>query len=455
MSYASTIELQRQYFNQHTTKDLAWRITQLKQIKKLVLDNEKSLCEALAKDLSKPYQEAWLTEVSYITSDVDHTLKHLKSWSKTKKVSTPLLAMPSRSYIQPEPLGSVLIISAWNYPLQLLLAPLVAVIAAGNCAVLKPSELAVATAELLSELIPKYLDNQAITVVQGGVEETTELLACNFDHIMYTGNGQVAKMVMAAAAKHLTPVTLELGGKSPVYVDSSADINITAQRLAWGKWMNSGQTCIAPDYIMIQEDVLNEFVTEIKKQITFMFSNTPKTSKSYGRIINERHTERLSNSLNDVDVAYGGEVDISERYIAPTIVVNPPLNSTLMQEEIFGPILPIMTVKNIDHAIEHIVNNDKPLAAYLFSKSDEDERKWLTSVSAGSIAINDVMMFTAVTDLPFGGVGASGMGQYSGKAGFDNFSHSKAIIKRPFIKDLPLRFAPYSNIKLRILRWLR
>lgn len=455
MSYANTIELQRQYFNKHITKDLAWRITQLQQIKKLIIENETALCEALAKDLSKPYQEAWLTEVSFITSDVDHTLKHLKSWSKTKKVSTPLLAMPSRSYIQPEPLGSVLIISAWNYPLQLLLAPLVAVIAAGNCAVLKPSELAVTTAELLNELIPKYLDNQAVSIVQGGVEETTELLACKFDHIMYTGNGQVAKMVMTAAAKNLTPVTLELGGKSPVYIDSSADIKMSAQRLAWGKWMNSGQTCIAPDYIMINEDILNEFLTEITKQVALMFTDSPKNSKHYGRIINQRHTERLSKYLNDVTVSHGGEIDINERYIAPTIVVNPSLNSDLMQEEIFGPILPIITVSNIDHAIEHIVKNDKPLAAYLFTKNQEDEKKWLSHVSAGSVAINDVMMFTAVTELPFGGVGASGMGQYSGKSGFDNFSHLKAIIKRPFIKDLPLRFAPYSGIKLRILRWLR
>lgn len=455
MSYTEKVALQRQYFNQHITKDIHWRVTQLQQIKKLVTENEQALCDALAKDLSKPYQEAWLTEVSYITTDIDHTLKHLKKWCKGNRVSTPIIAMPSRSYIKPEPLGSVLIIGAWNYPLQLILAPLVAVIAAGNCAVVKPSELANATAEILAELIPKYLDNEAVCVIQGGVEETTELLACRFDHIMYTGNSQVAKIVMAAAAKYLTPVTLELGGKSPVYVDKSANITITAQRIAWGKWMNCGQTCIAPDYLLVHQDIATQLVEEIQKQAQLMFTNTPNSSESYGRIINERHTERLSSYLEGIDVQFGGEVDVSNRYMAPTIAIDPPLDSALMTDEIFGPILPVISVSNIEQAISHITAREKPLAAYLFSKQESDEEKWLNEVSAGSVAINDVMMFTAVADLPFGGVGESGMGQYCGKVGFDNFSHSKAVIKRPFMKDLPLRFAPYSKIKVAILKWLR
>ncbi len=457
MSYAEKIERQRHYFNQNITKDMTWRIEQLTQLKKLITDNEQVLCDALAKDLSKPYQEAWLTEVSYITTDINHTLKHLKSWCKTKRVSTPIIAMPSSSYIQPEPLGTILIIGAWNYPLQLILAPLIAVIAAGNCAVLKPSELASATADLLEALLPKYLDQQAICLFQGGVEETSELLACRFDHIMYTGNSQVAKIVMTAAAKYLTPVTLELGGKSPVYIDKSANITIAAQRIAWGKWMNCGQTCIAPDYLLIHQDIQTEFIAELQKQIQLMFTNSPQSSDSYGRIINTKHTERLANYLTDtnLDVSYGGETDISERYMSPTIVINPPSDSALMQEEIFGPILPVITVTAIEDAIQHITANEKPLAAYLFSKNQEDEQTWLQNISAGSVAINDVMMFTAVADLPFGGVGNSGMGQYCGKVGFDNFSHLKSIIKRHFIKDLPLRFAPYSTIKLTILKWLR
>lgn len=457
MPYTQKIELQRQYFNQHITKDITWRITQLQQLKKLVNENEKALCEALAKDLSKPYQEAWLTEVSYITTDIDHTLKHLKNWCKTKKVSTPIIAMPSQSYIQPEPLGIVLIIGAWNYPLQLILAPLIAVIAAGNCAVLKPSELAPATANILEALIPKYLDEQAVLLTQGGVKETTELLSCRFDHIMYTGNSQVAKLVMQAAAKNLTPVTLELGGKSPVYVDKSANIIIAAQRIAWGKWMNCGQTCIAPDYLLVHKDIQEELTKAIQQQIQIMFTSSPEKSDSYGRIINTKHTERLANYLKEdtLNIISGGETDITNRFISPTIVMNPPLDSKLMQEEIFGPILPILSVANIKEAMQHINANEKPLAAYLFTKEAEDEKQWLQSISAGSVAINDVMMFTAVADLPFGGVGTSGMGQYCGKVGFDNFSHLKAIIKRPFIKDLPLRFAPYSTFKLKLLKWLR
>ncbi len=455
MAYNDTLNKHNQYFDTNITRDLSWRKQQLQAIKSLVLENEKDLLNALQTDLSKPTLEAWITEVSYVTSDVDHVCKHLNSWAKSRKVSTPIVAQPGKSFIKPEPQGTALIIGAWNYPLQLILAPLIAVIAAGNCAIIKPSELAPAVSSLIAKLVPLYLDNKAVTVVEGGVTETTELLALPFNHIMYTGNGQVARIVMTAAAKNLTPVTLELGGKSPVYIDESADLNITAQRLAWGKWMNAGQTCIAPDYILVKESLVEPLTLVLKAQIKAMFGDDPKTSNSYGRIINQRHCQRIASYFTDGDIVEGGESDIENCYIAPTIMINPPLDSPLMTEEIFGAILPIVTIESFDKAKSFVKQREKPLSAYIFSRDHKQVDQWVNEISAGSQCINDVIMFNAVPDLPFGGVGPSGIGQYSGKAGFDNFSHLKSVLKRPFFKDLPVRFAPYSKWKLKALRFIR
>ena len=455
MDFSDLLSKHQQFFNSNSTRDLEWRKQQLQQIKRLVNDNEQAFIDALASDLGKPAQEAWITEVSYVTGDVDHVCKRLSAWAKKRRVATPIVAQPGRSYIQPEPQGTVLIIGAWNYPMQLILAPLVAVIAAGNCAIVKPSELAPATSTLLAKLIPQYLDSQAVSVVEGAVEETSALLSLPFNHIMYTGNGQVARIVMTAAAKHLTPVTLELGGKSPVYVDKSTDITITAQRIAWGKWMNAGQTCIAPDYIITTADMVTPLVDALKKQIEKMFGKDPKQSKSYGRIVNTRHAQRIAQYLTDIDVETGGEVDIENKYIAPTIVLNPPLDSTLMTDEIFGAILPVITIDSFDDAKRFVKERDKPLSSYIFSKNKEQCQTWVNEISSGSQCINDVIMFNAVPELPFGGIGPSGMGQYSGKAGFDNFSHLKSVLARPFVKDLPVRFAPYSKMKFKFLRWIR
>lgn len=455
MDFSDLLSKHQQFFNSNSTRDLEWRKQQLQQIKRLVNENEQVFIDALASDLGKPAQEAWITEVSYVTGDVDHVCKRLSAWAKKRRVATPIVAQPGRSYIQPEPQGTVLIIGAWNYPMQLILAPLVAVLAAGNCAIVKPSELAPATSMLLAKLIPQYLDSQAVSVVEGAVEETSALLSLPFNHIMYTGNGQVARIVMTAAAKHLTPVTLELGGKSPVYVDKSTDITITAQRIAWGKWMNAGQTCIAPDYIITTADMVTPLVDALKKQIEKMFGNDPKQSKSYGRIVNTRHAQRISQYLTDIDVEIGGDVDIENKYIAPTIVLNPPLDSALMTDEIFGAILPIITIDNFDDAKRFVKERDKPLSSYIFSKNKEQCQTWVNEISSGSQCINDVIMFNAVPELPFGGIGSSGMGQYSGKAGFDNFSHLKSVLARPFVKDLPVRFAPYSKMKFKFLRWIR
>lgn len=455
MAYNVILTKHNQYFDTNITRDISWRIKQLQAIKRLVLENEKLLLSALQDDLAKPTLEAWITEVSYVTSDVDHVCKHLKKWAKPRKVSTPLVVQPGKSFIRPEPQGTVLIIGAWNYPLQLVLAPLVAVIAAGNCAVIKPSELAPAISTLITKLIPKYLDNNAVSVIEGGVEETTELLALPFNHIMYTGNGQVARIVMSAAAKNLTPVTLELGGKSPVYIDESADLTITAQRIAWGKWMNAGQTCIAPDYLLVSERLLEPLTLALKAQIKTMFGEEPKNSKSYGRVINQRHCQRIANYFTDGEIITGGESDIESCYIAPTISINPPLDSPLMTDEIFGAILPIVTIESFDKAKAFVKQREKPLSAYIFSRNTEQVEQWINEISAGNQCINDVIMFNAVPDLPFGGTGPSGMGQYSGKAGFDNFSHLKSVLKRPFLKDLPVRFAPYSTLKLKLLRFIR
>ncbi|MCO4798503.1 MAG: aldehyde dehydrogenase family protein, partial [Colwelliaceae bacterium] len=282
-----------------------------------------------------------------------------------------------------------------------------------------------------------------------------ELLKYPFDHIMYTGNGQVGRIVMSAAAKHLTPVTLELGGKSPVYIDKSADLTITAQRLAWGKWMNAGQTCIAPDYILTTEDIVEDLIIALKKQISLMFSDDVKNSPHYGRIVNSRHTKRIASYMDSGDIVHGGSVDLETNFIEPTIIVNPALDSPIMTDEIFGALLPIITIENYEEAKKFVKSREKPLSSYIFSKNKEQNQNWVDEISSGSQCINDVIMFNAVPDLPFGGVGPSGIGQYSGKAGFDNFSHLKSVLYRPFLKDLPVRFAPYTDLKFKLLRLIR
>lgn len=455
MQFEQQLYTHQQYFLTNTTRDLNWRRRQLIKIRAMVAENESRWLEALQLDLGKPSIEAWMTETSYLTNDVDHMLAKLKKWSKPRRVSTPIVVQPGRSFIVPEPQGTVLIIGAWNYPLQLVIAPLIAAIAAGNCAVLKPSELAPATSRLIAELVPKYIDNKAVSVVEGAVEETTALLELNFDHIMYTGNSMVGRIVMAAAAKHLTPVTLELGGKSPVYVDSTADLDISAQRITWGKWLNAGQTCIAPDYILIKGELIPDFVKAMKKHIIKMFGSDAKNSKDYGRIVNERHCQRLASYIEELDVEYGGNFDVDDKYFEPTIVVNPPLDSKLMTDEIFGAILPIVPVSGFNEAKAFIKERDKPLSAYIFTKDKEQEKAWIREISAGNQGINDVILFNAVADLPFGGTGPSGMGQYSGKSGFDNFSHLKSVLKRPFLRDLPIRFAPFTNLKHKLLKLVR
>lgn len=451
---ANQVQRLKTTFEQGTSRELTWRLVQLQQLKKMLIEQEAIFLSALKSDLAKSEQEAWTSEIGFLVSDIEHSIKHLKNWTKARKVATPLFVQPGKSYLLPEPLGTVLIIGAWNYPLQLVLAPLVAAIAAGNCAVLKPSELSVKTAEALAQFIPQYLDNSAYCVITGAVVETTELLKQSFDHILYTGGEGVGKIVMRAAAEHLTPVTLELGGKCPCIVDSSTDLDVSVARIAWSKWMNAGQTCVAPDYVIVEQSFLNTFVTALKQKLDEFYPSNVNQSPDYGRIVNARHFARLSQYLEGQNIIFGGTCDAATNFIAPTIVLNPSDDSPVMQEEIFGPILIILTVADIKDAIPLVKRKPKPLALYLYTKNREFEQQVLSQTSAGSVGINDGMMFMANPNLPFGGVGNSGMGAYHGRFGFDTFSHLKTVMKRSFMFDVALRYPPFSSAKLKMLKRL-
>jgi aldehyde dehydrogenase (NAD+) len=449
---APTVASLREYFASGQTKAYEWRVTQLQQVKKMLIEQQDKFLQALKQDLNKSELESWSSEIGFVTGDVEHTLKHLKKWMKERVVSTPLVTQPGKSYSLPEPLGTVLIIGAWNYPVQLVLAPLVAAISAGNCALLKPSELAKNCSALLAKLIPEYLDKQAFAVVEGAVAETTELLKQKFDHIMYTGGEGVARIVMRAAADHLCPVTLELGGKCPCIVDSNTNLEVTAARIVWSKWMNAGQTCVAPDYILVEKAFADELIAALKNKLSEFYGADPKQSADYGRIINSRHFTRLASYLEGQNVLLGGDLDADRNYIAPTLLLNPDAQSAIMHEEIFGPILPIITVDNISDSIGIINQRAKPLALYLYSKDEAFEQQVLSSTSAGNVGINDGMMFMTNPNLPFGGVGNSGMGSYHGQTGFDTFSHLKTVMKRSFMFDAPLRYPPFTSTKL---KWLK
>lgn len=435
------------------TRPLSWRLHQLKQLKLLLEEHESDLLQALESDLGKSKTEGWLTELGYLNSDIEYTCKHLRKWMRGKRVSQPLMTWPGKSFLHPEPLGVVLIIGAWNYPIQLLLSPLVAAIAAGNCAVVKPSELAPRTASVIAKLLPDYLANEAVQVVTGGADVAQNLLAQRFDHIMYTGGGRVGRIVMEAAAKHLTPVTLELGGKSPAVVLDDADIKVAARRIAWGKWLNAGQTCIAPDYVLVSEGCRDELIAALKQALEDFYGADASDANDYGRIVNEQHWQRLVGYLEQGTVVHGGDYDRQERFLAPTILTDVAVDSPVMEEEIFGPILPIVSVPNLASAIEFIRERDKPLALYGFSASSRALRQLTEQTHAGNQCNNDTLMFMLNPELPFGGVGPSGMGRYHGKFGFDTFSHQKAVMQRPFWFDPKFRYPPYTSFKQKLLRW--
>ena len=443
-------------FETERTMSLAWRAEQLSALERMMTECEQELMDALKSDLGKHPQEAWTTEISYVASDAEYCRKRLKRWAKTRKVSTPMLGQPGKSWLQPEPLGVVLIIGAWNYPLQLTLAGLAAAISAGNCVVIKPSELAPATSEVIARRVPEYLDNDCVKIIEGAVPETTALLELPWDHILYTGGGNVGRIVMTAAAKHLTPITLELGGKSPCVVMPDANLLTTARRIAWGKFTNAGQTCIAPDYVLVDAETETKLVPLIQQAVTEMFGEDPEASASYGRMVNDRHFDRVSGLIiGSGDVAIGGQTNAETKYIAPTVLTGVLPNSPVMQEEIFGPILPVLRSDDLEASIRFIRATDKPLAAYIFTKNSASEARFLEKVSSGNACVNDTMMFMMVDELPFGGVGPSGVGNYSGEHGFKTFSHMKAVMKRGWWPDLAVRYAPFTDKKFNLLRKLR
>jgi len=452
--YNQLITPLRAAFQEGMTHDLAWRRGQLDALERLLEENEQSILDAMHRDFGKPPQEAFMAEVAFVISELRYARRRIERWSRRRPVDTPMVGQPGCSYVQPEPLGVVLIIGAWNYPVQLVLAPLIPALAAGNAAILKPSELTPHTSALIAELVPRYLDRKAVAVVEGGVPETSALLKLRFDHIFYTGGAAVGKIVMQAAAEHLTPVTLELGGKSPAIIDRDADLKSAARRLVWGKTLNAGQTCVAPDYVLISADQRDELIEHMRACLEDMFGADVIDSADYASIVNQRHFERLSGLLQHGRVAIGGRVDHERQRIEPTVLVDVDQDSELMQEEIFGPLLPVIEVPDLDRAIGYVRSGDKPLSAYLFTKSDASKQRFLSEITAGSACINDVIIFMSVPELPFGGVGMSGMGQYHGKAGFDLFSHLKSVMQRGRWPEVNVRFAPYSAFKMKLLKLL-
>ena len=442
----------RSTYNSGHTRPLAWRKKQLEQMIRMLEENETDFLAALKTDLGKPAVEGFITDIAFVTGEIKLMLKNLKKWNKPQHVPTPIVTMPAKSVLMPEPLGVVLVIAPWNYPIQLLLVPAAGAIAAGNAVVMKPSEVSAATSAVLARLVPQYMDTTAVTLVEGGVPETTDLLSQRFDHIFYTGNGTVGRIVMAAAANNLTPVTLELGGKSPVIIDSSANLKVTARRIAWGKWLNAGQTCVAPDYILIEEPLRQPFIDEVSKAIDDFYGANPHTSESYGRIVSPRHFDRLNRLMSGGTVALGGDTKEDERYISPTVLVDVDLNSPLMTEEIFGPLLPIVPVKSVDDAISFVTARPHPLALYVFAENKSVIDNVLARTTAGGVTVNGTLMHLTSPHLPFGGVGESGMGGYHGKSGVRLFQHMKPVLKRGTKLDPSLAYPPYTDKKAKIFR---
>ncbi|MFG2287231.1 aldehyde dehydrogenase family protein [Streptomyces sp. NPDC048595] len=428
---AAVVERLRTTFATRRTASPDWRRGQLTALRTLLTDHRDDLLAALAADLGKGPQEAYRTEIGFTVNEIDHTLDRLDDWLAPRPAELPERLLPASARVVREPLGVVLVIAPWNYPLQLALAPLVGALAAGNCAVVKPSELAPATSAAIARLLPRYLDAEAVTVVEGAVPETTALLAQRFDHIFYTGNGAVGRIVMAAAARHLTPVTLELGGKSPVVLDPGTDLAAAARRLVAGKFLNAGQTCVAPDYVLAVGDTARAIEPHLAEAVREAYGADPAAAPEYGRIVNERHFDRLTALLGSGRTVIGGTHDRAARYLAPTVLADVSPDAPVMQEEIFGPVLPIVAVPDLDAAIAFINDRDKPLALYAFTDSDDTKHRLLTETSSGALAFGLPVAHLTAPDLPFGGVGESGMGRYHGEYSLDTFSHTKAVLDKP------------------------
>jgi len=446
------VQRARDAFDSGRTRPLSWRRAQLDGMRKLLEDNSEQLLAALAADLGKPAAEGWVTDIGFTIGEIKLLQKNLRKWTRPERVATPIVALPGSSHRVAEPLGVVAINSPWNYPIQLLLSPAAGAIAAGNSVVLKPSEIAPHTSTVITELIHRYLDPDAVQVIEGGVAETTELLAQKFDHIFYTGNGRIGRVVMEAAAKHLTPVTLELGGKSPTIVDATANLRVAARRIAWGKFLNAGQTCIAPDYLLVDKKVASAFVGELRVAIKEFYGDDPKQSGDYARIVNGHHFNRLASMLESGSAVIGGETDANTKYIAPTVLADVNISAPVMQDEIFGPILPMIEIDNVAEAIAFINAKPHPLALYVFSEDDRAIDAVIERTTAGGVTVNGTILHISNPNLPFGGVGESGMGAYHGKSSIDIFQHRKPVLRKSTKVDPSIAYPPYTDKKMKLIR---
>lgn len=452
MNWTNLLQSQRKYFLKGKTLSISKRLQALKRLQEAIREWEPLIQKALYRDLGKSKTEAYMTEIGIVLEELRYAIRHLKSWSKGQKAAMPLAQFPSTSYRIPEPYGVVLIMSPWNYPFQLTLLPLVGALAAGNCAVLKPSNYSPHTSQLLHHLISSCFPPEYVCVVTGGRKENSALLEQKFDYIFFTGGVTVGKLVMQSAARHLTPVTLELGGKSPCLVDHTANLTMAARRIVFGKYLNAGQTCVAPDYILVEKSVEKPLLAALQKAISQFYGRNALDNPDYPKIINSKHFKRLQGLLDGQTVFCGGSSRPDSLKMEPTVLKDVAPGSAIMQEEIFGPLLPVLTVDSIGEMISFVRRRAKPLALYLFSSSQDTIRRILRTVSFGGGCVNDTIIHLASTRLPFGGVGESGMGSYHGKKSFDTFSHYKSIVKKAAWLDLPMRYPPYSDQKLKLIR---
>lgn len=450
MRLTKVVDDQRQFFAAQATKPIPFRINALKKLRDGIISYEEQILVALKQDLNKAEFESYMTELGMVLNELQFLIKNTRKWAKQRRVKTPLALFPARSFIVPEPYGVVLIMSPWNYPFQLSILPLLGAIAAGNCVVIKPSAYAPSVSHVIAEIIKDCFPPEYVTVIEGGRAENQALLEQKFDYIFFTGGVTVGKLVMEKAAQYLTPITLELGGKSPCIVDRTADLKLAAKRIAFGKLLNCGQTCVAPDYLFVDKEIKDQLINYLRQSILDFLGPDPLNNPDYPQIINEKHYHRLMNLISDEDIVLGGVGNNNK--IEPTIVDHVSLDSQLMQEEIFGPILPVITFTQIEETVSYINSRPKPLALYLFTSDKETERFIINNVSYGGGCINDTIMHLATPYLGFGGVGASGIGSYHGKQSFNTFSHLKSIVKRGVRLDVPLRYHPYSSIKERLLR---
>ncbi len=454
MNLQKLLSDQKEFFLTNKTKDISFRIEQLKKFKSVLKNNEESLLEAIYDDFGKSEYETQITELSVIYGELNEAIQKVKRWSRKKRVPVNAANFPAKSCIFPEPYGNTLVIGAWNYPFQLSLAPIVSSLAAGNTVILKPSEIAPTSSAIIAKLINSHFPAEYFAVVEGGVDITTELLSYEYDKIFFTGSSRVGKIVYQAAAKHLTPVTLELGGKSPTFVLSDCNINLTAKRIVWGKFLNAGQTCVAPDYILVHKSIEKEFLQALQKFIQKFFGDIDDAKENYVRIINDANFTRLESLIDKEKVYCGAKINREKKFIAPTVLHNVTFDDEVMKEEIFGPILPVIAFDNLDDVIMKVKRRPKPLSCYIYSKNKKKYRKILTEISFGGGAINDSVMHLTNGNLPFGGVGSSGMGSYHHEAGFKSFSHYKSVLNKSYWFEPRIKYFPYSKRKLKLIKFL-